>query len=36
MNLAASEEYLEVSERYEALTHQMQDLENTVEQLKMR
>ena len=34
VNLAASEEYLEVSERHEALVHQMQDLENTVDQLK--
>ena len=34
VNLAASEEYLEVFERHEALTHQMQDLENTVDQLK--
>ena len=34
VNLAASEEYLEVSKRHEELSHQMQDLENTVTQLK--
>ena len=34
VNLAASEEYEEVSLRFEALSHQMQDLEKTVEQLK--
>ena len=33
VNLAASEEYAEVSQRYEELTHQMQDLQNTVDQL---
>ena len=34
VNLAASEEYEEVSKRFDELTHQMQDLENTVGQLK--
>ena len=34
VNLAASEEYEEVSKRFDDLTHQMQDLENTVGQLK--
>ena len=34
VNLAASQEYAEVSTRYQALTHQIQDLENTVAQLK--
>ena len=32
---AASQEYDEVSQRFEELIHQMRDLENTVEQLKM-
>ncbi|MEB3753960.1 chromosome segregation protein SMC [Acinetobacter sp. MD2(2019)] len=34
VNLAASEEYQDVSTRHAELTHQMQDLENTVEQLQ--
>ncbi|AXQ23398.1 chromosome segregation protein SMC [Acinetobacter wuhouensis] len=34
VNLAASEEYEEVSKRFDDLSHQMQDLENTVGQLK--
>lgn len=34
VNLAASEEYLDISARHAELTHQMQDLENTVEQLQ--
>lgn len=34
VNLAASAEYEEVSKRFDDLTHQMQDLENTVGQLK--
>ncbi|RKG32080.1 chromosome segregation protein SMC [Acinetobacter tianfuensis] len=34
VNLAASEEYEEVSKRYDELSHQMQDLEKTVEQLR--
>lgn len=34
VNLAASAEYEEVSKRFEDLIHQMQDLENTVGQLK--
>ncbi|MBU3845838.1 MAG: chromosome segregation protein SMC [Candidatus Acinetobacter avistercoris] len=34
VNLAASEEYDDVSKRHEELSHQMQDLENTVGQLK--
>lgn len=34
VNLAASQEYQEVSDRFEELNHQMQDLENTVTQLK--
>ncbi|OTG94116.1 chromosome segregation protein SMC [Acinetobacter sp. ANC 3832] len=34
VNLAASEEYEELSKRFDELTHQMQDLENTVGQLK--
>ena len=34
VNLAAAEEYQEVNARHEELSHQMQDLENTVLQLK--
>ena len=34
VNLAASEEYEEVSKRFDELMHQIQDLENTVEQLR--
>ncbi|MBF7695659.1 chromosome segregation protein SMC [Acinetobacter rathckeae] len=34
VNLAASEEYLEVQERYEVLKHQIDDLEQSGEQLK--
>ncbi|TCM68056.1 condensin subunit Smc [Acinetobacter calcoaceticus] len=34
VNLAASDEYLEVSQRHAELTHQIEDLENTVAQLK--
>ena len=34
VNLAASEEYEDVLKRYEELSHQMQDLEQTVAQLK--
>lgn len=34
VNLAASQEYEEVSARFDELNHQMQDLENTVNQLK--
>ncbi len=34
VNLAASEEYEQVAARYDELKHQMQDLENTVEQLQ--
>ena len=34
VNLAASEEYEEVSQRFAELSHQIQDLENTVGQLK--
>ena len=33
VNLAASEEYEDVLKRYEELTHQMQDLQTTVDQL---
>lgn len=32
--MAASQEYEEVSARFDELNHQMQDLENTVNQLK--
>ena len=34
VNLAASQEYEEVSQRFDELNHQMQDLRNTVDQLK--
>lgn len=34
VNLEASQEYEDVTQRFEALRHQMDDLENTVEQLK--
>ena len=34
VNLAASEEYEEISTRFTQLSHQMQDLEKTVDQLK--
>jgi chromosome segregation protein len=34
VNLAASQEHEEVSQRFDELTHQMQDLQNTVDQLK--
>jgi len=34
VNLAASLEYEEVSQRFDELSHQMQDLQNTVDQLK--
>ena len=34
VNLAASQEYEEVSQRFDELNHQMQDLQNTVDQLK--
>ena len=34
VNLAASLEYEEVSQRFDELNHQMQDLQNTVDQLK--
>ena len=34
VNLAASEEYEEISTRFAQLSHQMQDLEKTVDQLK--
>ena len=34
VNLVASEEYEDVSKRYEELSHQMQDLEKTVDQLQ--
>ena len=34
VNLAASEEYEEVAQRFEALSHQIEDLEKTVTQLK--
>ena len=34
VNLAASEEYEEVSKRFDELMHQIHDLENTVEQLR--
>ncbi|WP_420001972.1 chromosome segregation protein SMC [Acinetobacter sp. LF10] len=34
VNLAASQEYADVSQRFDELSHQMQDLQNTVDQLK--
>ncbi|MGR0305739.1 chromosome segregation protein SMC [Acinetobacter beijerinckii] len=34
VNLAASQEYEEVAQRFDELSHQMQDLQNTVDQLK--
>ncbi|UTO18818.1 chromosome segregation protein SMC [Acinetobacter sp. Z1] len=34
VNLAASQEYEEVAQRFDELSHQMQDLHNTVDQLK--
>ncbi|WP_335951677.1 chromosome segregation protein SMC [Acinetobacter beijerinckii] len=34
VNLAASQEYEEVVQRFDELSHQMQDLQNTVDQLK--